>query len=76
MIPAGPMPPVRAAIKRATRGQHVPVVPGVEFGKPHHTPIVRVPDAERDGWDSETFRAYGITALPTTGEGPPAGVQA
>jgi peroxiredoxin len=28
-------------------------------------PIVRVPDAPRDGWDCETFRAYGVTALPT-----------
>lgn len=28
-------------------------------------PIVRVPEADRDGWDSATFRAYGITALPT-----------
>jgi protocatechuate 3,4-dioxygenase beta subunit/peroxiredoxin len=38
-----------------------------QFRKDHSTPfpIVRVPDAPRDGWDSATFRAYGVTALPT-----------
>ena len=37
------------------------------FRKDHAIPfpIVRVPDAPRDGWDSATFRAYGVTALPT-----------
>ncbi|GAH28382.1 unnamed protein product, partial [marine sediment metagenome] len=28
-------------------------------------PIARVPDAPRDGWASATFRAYGVTAVPT-----------
>jgi peroxiredoxin len=38
-----------------------------QFRKDHSIPfpIVRVPAAPRDGWDSETFRAYGVTALPT-----------
>jgi peroxiredoxin len=38
-----------------------------EFRKDHSItfPVVRVPDAPRDGWDSETFRAYGVSALPT-----------
>jgi peroxiredoxin len=38
-----------------------------QFRKDHSIPfpIVRVPDAPRDGWDSATFRAYGVTALPT-----------
>jgi protocatechuate 3,4-dioxygenase beta subunit/peroxiredoxin len=37
------------------------------FRKEHSIPfpIVRVPDAPREGWDSDTFRAYGVTALPT-----------
>ncbi len=29
-------------------------------------PILRVPQAGRDGWDSNTFHAYGVKALPTT----------
>jgi peroxiredoxin len=38
-----------------------------QFRKDHSItfPIVRVPDGPRDGWDSATFRAYGVTALPT-----------
>jgi len=38
-----------------------------QFRKDHSIsfPILRVPDAPRDGWDSATFRAYGVTALPT-----------
>jgi peroxiredoxin len=38
-----------------------------QFRKDHGIPfpVVRVPDAPRDGWDGETFRAYGVTALPT-----------
>lgn len=28
-------------------------------------PIVRVPEAENDGWRSETFLAYGVKSLPT-----------
>jgi hypothetical protein len=28
-------------------------------------PIVRVPEAADDGWQGETFRAYGAKALPT-----------
>jgi peroxiredoxin len=38
-----------------------------EFRKDHGLafPIVRVPDGPRDGWDSDTFRAYGVSALPT-----------
>jgi peroxiredoxin len=38
-----------------------------QFRKEHGItfPIVRVPDAPREGWDGEAFRAYGVTALPT-----------
>lgn len=39
-----------------------------EFRKDHGIsfPILRVPHSDRDGWDSNTFHAYGVKALPTT----------
>jgi peroxiredoxin len=38
-----------------------------QFRKDHGIPfpILRVPAAPRDGWDSATFQAYKVTALPT-----------
>jgi beta-lactamase regulating signal transducer with metallopeptidase domain/peroxiredoxin len=37
-----------------------------QFRKDHGIafPIVRVPDAPRESWDSETFRAYGVSDVP------------